>query len=49
MRVREDRVRKARVKQLKRQLDRMQMEDCDTISVFEQKLTTLVAEICTLG
>jgi hypothetical protein len=35
------------IKQLKRQLDRMQMEDSDTISVFGQKMTTLFAEIRT--
>jgi hypothetical protein len=49
MRVGEDRVKKARVKQLKRQLDRMQMEDGETVSVFGQRLTTLVAEIRSLG
>jgi hypothetical protein len=45
MRVGEDRVKKARVKQLKRQLDRMEMDDGESVTVFAQKLTTLVAEI----
>jgi transposase InsO family protein len=49
MRVGEDRVKKARVKQLKRELDRMQMSDSESVSVFGQKLTTLVAEIRNLG
>jgi hypothetical protein len=49
MRVGEDRVKKARVKQLKRQLDWMQMDDGETIAPFGQKLTTLVAEIRSLG
>jgi hypothetical protein len=49
MRVGEDRVKKARVKQLKRKLDRMEMEDGESVSVFAQKLTTLVAEIRSLG
>ncbi|CAM0913149.1 unnamed protein product [Alopecurus aequalis] len=49
MRVGEDRVKKARVKQLKRELDRMQMSDGETVAAFGQKLTTLVAEIRSLG
>jgi hypothetical protein len=49
MRVGEDRVKKSRVKQLKRQLDRLQMDEGETISAFGQKLTTLVAEIRNLG
>jgi hypothetical protein len=49
MRVGEDRVKKARVKQLKRKLNRMEMEDGESVSVFAQKLTTLVAEIRSLG
>jgi hypothetical protein len=42
MRISEDRVKKARVKHLKRELDRLQMCDDETISTFGQKLTTLV-------
>jgi hypothetical protein len=49
MRVGEDRVKKARVKQLKQKLDCMEMEDGGSVSNFAQKLTTLVAEICSLG
>ena len=49
MRVSEDRVKKARVKQLKRELDRLKMDDGDTIAAFGQKLTSLVAEIRSLG
>uniref|UniRef100_A0ACD5Z920 Uncharacterized protein n=1 Tax=Avena sativa TaxID=4498 RepID=A0ACD5Z920_AVESA len=49
MRVGEDRVRKARVKHLKRQLDRMEMDDGESVTVFAQKLTTLVAEVRSLG
>jgi hypothetical protein len=49
MRVGEDRVKKARVKQLKRQLDRLQMDDGESVTAFGQRLTTLVAEIRTLG
>jgi hypothetical protein len=49
MRVGEDRVKKARLKQLKRQLDRLQMDDGETVAAFSQRLTTLVAEIRTLG
>uniref|UniRef100_A0ACD5Y6T1 Uncharacterized protein n=1 Tax=Avena sativa TaxID=4498 RepID=A0ACD5Y6T1_AVESA len=49
MRVGEDRVKKARVKQLKRQLDRMEMDDGESVTAFAQKLTTLVAEIRSLG
>lgn len=49
MRVGEDRVKKSRVKQLKRQLDRLQMDEGETISAFGQKLMTLVAEIRNLG
>jgi hypothetical protein len=49
MRVGEDRVKKARVKPLKRQLDRLEMDDGETVMAFSQKLTTLVAEIRSLG
>ena len=49
MRVGEDRVKKANVKQLKRQLDRLEMEDRESITGFAQKLTTLVGEIRSLG
>jgi hypothetical protein len=47
MRVGEDRVKKAHVKQLKCQLDRM--DDGETVAAFGQRLTTLAAEIRTLG
>ncbi|XP_073359674.1 uncharacterized protein [Aegilops tauschii subsp. strangulata] len=49
MRVEEDCVKKARVKQLKRQLDRLEMDDSETVIVFAQKLTMLVSEIHSLG
>jgi hypothetical protein len=49
MRVGEDRVKKARVKQLKRQLDRLQMDDGKSVTALGQRLTMLVAEIHTLG
>jgi hypothetical protein len=49
MRVGEDRVKKARVKTLKRQLDRLEMDDGETVTVFAQKLTMLVSEIRSLG
>jgi hypothetical protein len=49
MRIGEDRVKKARVKQLKRQLDRIEMDDGETVTVFAQKLTMLVGEIRSLG
>lgn len=49
MGVGEDRVKKARVKQLKRQLDRLKMDNGETIAVFGQRLTTLVAGIRSLG
>jgi hypothetical protein len=45
----EDRVKKAWAKQLKRQLERMEMEDSETITGFAQKLITLVGEIRSLG
>lgn len=45
----EDCVKKARVQVLKRQFDRMIMEDSETISVFSQKLSTVVGEIRSLG
>lgn len=49
MRVGEDRVKKARIQVLKRQLNKLHMEDSETITEFSMKLTTLVAEIRSLG
>ena len=49
MRVGEDRVKKARVKQLKRQLKQLEMDDGETVTAFSQKLTSLVGEIRSLG
>ncbi|KAE8733627.1 hypothetical protein F3Y22_tig00001120pilonHSYRG00301 [Hibiscus syriacus] len=49
MRVGEDRVKKARVQVLKRQLNKLHMEDSETINEFSMKLTTLVGEIRSLG
>jgi hypothetical protein len=49
MRVGEDRVKKARVKQLKRQLDHLEMGDGETITMFAHQLTMLVSEIRSLG
>ncbi|KAE8689063.1 hypothetical protein F3Y22_tig00110944pilonHSYRG00016 [Hibiscus syriacus] len=49
MRVGEDRVKKARVQVLKRQLNKLYMEDSETINEFSMKLTTLVGEIRSLG
>ena len=46
MRVGEDRVKKARVQVLKRQLNKLHMEDSETINEFSMKLTTLAGEIC---
>ena len=49
MRVGEDRVKKARVQVLKRQLNKLQMEDSKTVNEYSMKLTTLVAEVRSLG
>ncbi|KAE8723501.1 hypothetical protein F3Y22_tig00012370pilonHSYRG00100 [Hibiscus syriacus] len=49
MRVGEDRVKKARVQVLKRQLNKLHMEDSETINEFSMKLTILVGEIRSLG
>ena len=49
MRVGEDRVKKARVQVLKRQLNKLHMEDSETINEFSMKLTTLAGEIRSLG
>ncbi|KAB5531914.1 hypothetical protein DKX38_018584 [Salix brachista] len=49
MRVGEDRVKKARVQVLKRQLNKLHMQDSETINEFSMKLTTLVGEIRSLG
>jgi gag-polypeptide of LTR copia-type len=49
MSVGEDRVRKARAQVLKRQFDRMIMEDSTNILEFSQKLTSMVGEIRSLG
>ncbi|CAA0816053.1 Unknown protein [Striga hermonthica] len=48
MRVGEDRVKKARVQVLKRQLNKLQMEDSEKVNEYSMKLTTLVAEIRSL-
>lgn len=45
----EDRVKKARVRVLKRQFDRLIMEDSETVTAFSQKLSTLVGEIRSLN
>ncbi|WJZ97479.1 hypothetical protein VitviT2T_016081 [Vitis vinifera] len=49
MQVGEDRVKKARVQVLKRQLNKLHMEDSKTINEFSMKLTTLAGEIRSLG
>src|SRR3954470_4319921 len=49
MRVGEDHVKKAQIKQLKRQLDRMEMGEAESESAFAQKMMTLVGEIRSLG
>ena len=45
----EDRVRKAHERQLKRQFDRLNMADGETIPEFAKKLIPLVSEIRSLG
>jgi gag-polypeptide of LTR copia-type/Domain of unknown function (DUF4219) len=49
MRVGEDRIKKAHVQVPKRQLNKLQMEDSETVNEYSMKLTTLVAEIQSLG
>lgn len=49
MQVSEDRVKKACIQVLKRQLNKMYMEDSHTINEYSMKLTTLVGEIRSLG
>jgi gag-polypeptide of LTR copia-type/Zinc knuckle len=49
MSIGEDRVRKARAQVLKRQFDRIIMEDSTNIHEFSQKLTSMVGEIRSLG
>lgn len=49
MNVGEDRVKKARLQALKRQFDRLYMEDSETIAEFSPKLTTMVGEMRSLG
>ena len=49
MRVGEDCVQKARVKQLKRQLDCMEMADNESLSAFALKLMMLVSKIRSMG
>jgi gag-polypeptide of LTR copia-type len=44
MRVGKDRVKKARVQVLKRQLNKLHMGDSETINEYSMKLTTLVGE-----
>ncbi|CAM0884436.1 unnamed protein product [Alopecurus aequalis] len=45
----EDRVKKAHARQLKRQFDRLEMADGETIPEFAKKLIPLVSEIRSLG
>ncbi|KAF0892521.1 hypothetical protein E2562_016822 [Oryza meyeriana var. granulata] len=45
----EDRVRKANVQTLKRELERMYMEDVETIGEYAMKLTTIVNKIRAVG
>ena len=49
MRVGENRVKKACVQVLKRQLNKLHMEDSETINEFSMKLTTLAGKILSLG
>jgi hypothetical protein len=49
MRIGEDRVKKARVQILKRQLYKMHMQDSETVNEYSMKLTALVGEIRSLG
>nr|TKR75200.1 hypothetical protein D5086_0000287190 [Populus alba] len=49
MRIGEDRVKKARVQVLKRQLYKVHMQDSETINEYSMKLTALVGEIRSLG
>jgi hypothetical protein len=49
MRVGEDRVKKAHVQVLKRQLNKLHMGDLETINEYSMKLNTLVGEIRSLG
>ncbi|KAB5556912.1 hypothetical protein DKX38_007821 [Salix brachista] len=49
MRIGEDRVKKARVQVLKRQLYKVHMQDSETVNEYSMKLTTLVGEIRSLG
>ncbi|KAF0921632.1 hypothetical protein E2562_011382 [Oryza meyeriana var. granulata] len=49
MHIGEDRVRKAIVQTLKRELERMYMEDAETIGEYAMKLTTIVNKIRALG
>ena len=48
-RLSEDRVRKAHERQLKRQFDRLNMADGETIPEFAKKLIPLVSEIRSIG
>jgi hypothetical protein len=49
MRIGEDRVKKARVQVLKRQLYKVHMQDSETVNEYSMKLTALVGEIRSLG
>ncbi|KAF0923536.1 hypothetical protein E2562_006418 [Oryza meyeriana var. granulata] len=49
MHIGEDRVRKANVQTLKTELERMYMEDAETIGEYAMKLTTIVNKIRALG
>jgi gag-polypeptide of LTR copia-type len=45
MRIGEDRVKKARVQVLKRQLNKLHMQESETVNQYSMKLTALVGEI----
>jgi gag-polypeptide of LTR copia-type len=45
MRIGEDRVKKARVQVLKRQLNKLHMQESETVNQYLMKLTALVGEI----
>ncbi|KAJ4749711.1 hypothetical protein LUZ62_084116, partial [Rhynchospora pubera] len=49
MSIGEDRVKKARAQVLKRQFDRIVMDDSDNILVFSRRFTCVVSEIRSLG
>ena len=49
MKIREDRVTKARAQVLKRQFHKLQMEKTESVNDYAMRLTTLVGEIRALG